>query len=248
MKRLIQIGSVLVLLVFKGLSPVAAQDKAGVFDYYTLVMSWSPTYCASEGRYRANEPQCSGDRPYAFVLHGLWPQYERGWPRSCETGQRPWVSNKTIKDMLDIMPSKRLIIHQYRKHGVCSGLSPEDYFRVSRRAFETINIPARFQNLQDYETFSPAEIEKDFLKANANLTPEMISIDCKNRRLRELRICFTRDLKLRNCGSNEQQKRLCSSEKIVLPPVRLGAFERDNGNYDDDDDDDPDNDYDDDRY
>ena len=54
-------------------------DQAGTFDYYLLSLSWSPTYCADlrEGR---RDPQCDG-RPYAFVLHGLWPQNERGWPQ-----------------------------------------------------------------------------------------------------------------------------------------------------------------------
>src|SRR5262245_40576168 len=55
--------------------------QAGVFDYYLLALSWSPTYCAGldDGRY---DPQCHGRerRPYAFVLHGLWPQFENRWP------------------------------------------------------------------------------------------------------------------------------------------------------------------------
>ncbi len=64
-------------------------DQAGAFDYYLLALSWSPTYCAglSPGR---RDPQCDG-RPYAFVLHGLWPQHERGWPQDCRSADRGWV-------------------------------------------------------------------------------------------------------------------------------------------------------------
>ena len=29
------------------------------------------------------DPQCSG-RPFAFVVHGLWPQYEKGFPSYCQ--------------------------------------------------------------------------------------------------------------------------------------------------------------------
>ena len=47
--------------------------EAGSFDYYALSLSWSPTYCADKGA-RDGGPQCNGPRPYAFVLHGLWPQ------------------------------------------------------------------------------------------------------------------------------------------------------------------------------
>jgi ribonuclease T2 len=73
----------------------------------------------------------------------------------------------------------------------------------------------------------------------------MITIDCKDRRLRELRICFTRDLKFKACGPNEQQKKLCSARSIVMPPVRAAAWrdaggddadERENGDERDGDD------------
>jgi ribonuclease T2 len=205
------------------LGAASAEGQPGEFDYYSMALSWSPTYCAARVDSRPNEPQCASERPFAFVLHGLWPQYERGWPQFCETGERPWVPNEVIRDMLDIMPSKRLIIHQYRKHGVCSGLDPEGYFRVARQAFERIRIPARFQSPQDYQMVTPEEIERAFLDANPALTPDMIAIDCKNRRLRELRICLTHDLKFKACGPNEEQKRLCKAEKIVMPPVRAGA-------------------------
>ncbi len=226
----------LALLQLAGAAVVSAEGRPGEFDYYTLALSWSPTYCAAQGQSRRNEPQCARERPFAFVLHGFWPQYDRSWPEHCETGRRPWVPDNVIRDMIDIMPSKRLIIYEYRKHGVCSGLDAESYFRISRRAYETITIPARFRTLQNYLTVSPEEIERAFLKANPALKPEMINIECKNRRLRELRICFSRDLKLRACGANDRQGRLCSARKIVMPPVRAAAWrngDRDGGSFDD---------------
>ncbi len=235
MSAVARLVSAFALVVFAGGLPASAGDQPGRFDYYSLVLSWSPTYCATQGRSRPNEPQCAGDRPYAFVLHGFWPQYNRGYPKDCQTGERPWVPDDIIKGMIDIMPSKRLVIHEYRAHGVCSGLDPQSYFRVSRQAYDAIKIPARFQNVQDYLTVTPDEIESEFLKANPGLTPEMINIDCKDRQLRELRICFTRDVKLKACGTNEEQATLCSSSKIVMPPVRIGTYrENDEGNYDQD--------------
>jgi ribonuclease T2 len=202
-----------------------SEGQAGEFDYYALVLNWSPSYCATrgQGQSRQGEPQCSGDRAYSFILHGLWPQYSRGWPQDCPTRQRPWVSDDLIQQMLDVMPSKRLIIHEYRKHGTCSGLSPADYFRVARQLFDQIKIPPRFQNPESYLTLSPAEVESEFLTANRQLQPDMISIACKGRNLGDLRICFGRDLKLQSCGVNETQEKLCSSDKIVMPPVRSGA-------------------------
>ena len=60
----------------------------GDFDFYVLALSWSPSYCAIEGD-GADPAQCANGRPYAFVVHGLWPQYEKGYPRDCETSAAP---------------------------------------------------------------------------------------------------------------------------------------------------------------
>ena len=58
------------------------KSKAGVFDYYSLVLSWSPTFCDSNAG-RRDRAQCGKNRHYAFVVHGLWPQHEKGWPQNC---------------------------------------------------------------------------------------------------------------------------------------------------------------------
>jgi ribonuclease T2 len=206
---------------FLAASPASgAGGKPGKFDYYVLVLSWSPSFCAGEGRAKKS-PQCSGTRPFAFVLHGLWPQYETGWPNDCHQGRKPRVPSTLINTMLDIMPARRLVIHQYNKHGTCSGLDPESYFQTARKAFEAIKIPARYLQPQKPVIISPREIENDFLKTNLELTPEMISISCgRNKRLRGVRICFSKDLALRGCGANETQQKLCKLDKIVMPGVR----------------------------
>ena len=68
----------------------AARNEAGRFDYYSMVLSWSPTFCATVAR-GSQDQQCNprGGRSFSFVLHGLWPQHERGWPESCPTRDRP---------------------------------------------------------------------------------------------------------------------------------------------------------------
>ncbi len=216
-----------VLLALPGTSEARRQgqgngDEPGAFDYYALTLSWSPTYCADLGR-RDGGPQCNGPRPYAFVLHGLWPQRAKGWPEFCDTGGRPWVPQRTIDDMLDIMPSRQLIIHEYKKHGTCSGLSAERYFDTARKLYTSIKIPERYQLPQRPLRLSPGEVVSDFLAANPGLKPEMISIACDDR-LQELRICFGRDLRPSRCGSNETARKLCSRDAVTLPPVRQGRF------------------------
>jgi ribonuclease I len=116
-------------------APAGWHDKPGAFDYYALVLGWAPSYCRSEGRFR-HDGECGTSKPRAFVLHGLWPQYAKGWPEDCPTGRRPWVPSHVIDEMRDLMPSKSLIIHEYRTHGTCSGLEPAQYFGVARELYE----------------------------------------------------------------------------------------------------------------
>ena len=198
------------------------RDQAGRFSHYTLTLTWSPTYCANLPRGRKDR-QCQTSRRYAFVLHGLWPQYRRGWPQFCWV-RKSWVPRQIIDSMLDIMPNPRLVIHEWRKHGTCSGLAPHAYFKLSRQLFERIKIPQRYVRPSQPIVTSPGEIEQDFLLANPNLDKNMISVTCSRRkRLREIRICFDRALKPRSCGKNQNQAKLCRSKRIIMPPVRGGA-------------------------
>lgn len=204
-------------------NPKARERVAGQFDYYTMVMSWSPTHCVSaeEGR---DEEQCArldGLR-YGFVLHGLWPQYEKGYPEACPIGKKPFVPNDVINRMLDIMPSRGLVIHEYKLHGTCSGLDPGGYYRLSRRLFSSVRIPERFNNPFETQFMSPREVEAEFMRANPWLRPDMIAVGCSGpgNRLRDVRICLSRDGRGRACGENEDQRKLCRAEQLHVPPVR----------------------------
>jgi ribonuclease T2 len=199
------------------------EHRAGEFDYYALVLSWSPTYCASSER-SSPDPQCDrrDGRRFAFVLHGLWPQYERGFPDYCATRRKPFVPQSLIDNMLDIMPSPKLVIHEYRKHGTCSGLTPEGYYGLARRLFNQIQIPRAYTNPMENRMVAPADLVSDFLQANPKLKPEMLAISCggTGNRLREIRVCFSKQGELRPCGRNENQRRLCSAGRMFVPPVR----------------------------
>jgi ribonuclease T2 len=205
----------------------AREHQPGDFDYYLLALSWSPTYCADVGEER-RDPQCSfaGGRPYAFVLHGLWPQYERGWPSNCRSPDRGYVPGPVADRMLDIMPSKRLLFHEYRTHGTCSGLGVDGYFDLARQLYTKVRIPSRFASPVDERmTIAPDELISEFMAANPQLKPDMIAVVCggAGNRLREVRICFDRGGAFRACGRNENQARLCSADRMYVPPVRMGT-------------------------
>jgi ribonuclease T2 len=85
------------------------QNAPGEFDFYALALSWSPSFCESAKERAVNgwpDPQCSG-RPFAFVVHGLWPQYEQGFPSYCRVPAER-LDRAIVGSALDLMPSPRL--------------------------------------------------------------------------------------------------------------------------------------------
>ncbi|WP_245499588.1 ribonuclease T2 [Tepidamorphus gemmatus] len=210
----------LLLLAVIIAGPASAQrvgpNVPGDFDYYVLALSWSPSYCEAEAT-TADRLQCGGERPYHFVVHGLWPQYHRGWPEFCRSGQLA-VPEQTVRNMLDIMPSPDLVRHQWQKHGTCSGLSAESYFALVRRARERIAIPPAFQSIDRHVMVAPQDVENAFRTANPGLPADAIAVTCDHRRLREVRICLDRTLRYAACPAVDS--RACRLDRAVMPPVR----------------------------
>src|SRR5262245_12923559 len=96
-------AAIVLLSVFAASAQDRRQNKPGQFDFYLLALSWSPTFCeASAEKGRAPKEQC-GVRPYSFVVHGLWPQYERGFPEFCQNPP-PRLDRRIVSTMLDLMP------------------------------------------------------------------------------------------------------------------------------------------------
>src|SRR6266404_5905410 len=203
------------LLIFAGLIAIAgtasAQDRRqnapGEFDFYVLSLSWSPSFCeqASErGGGGRSQIQCGG-RPYSFVVHGLWPQYERGFPDYCQR-PAPRLDRNIVSSMLDLMPAPGLIFSEWDKHGTCSGLGARPYFETIRKAR---SAP---------KTVAPAEVEEAFVKINPGLSPSAIAITCDKTRLSEVRICMNKDLQFRAC--DEIDRRACRRDQETMPPLR----------------------------
>jgi hypothetical protein len=121
-------------------------SPARCFRLLSLALSWSPTYCADEARSAATAMSPAHGPAFAFVLHGLWPQFERGWPRDCRSPDRGFVPATGGDRMLDIMPSKRLVFHEYRTHGTCFRASASTAISdLARQLYEKIKIPRRFR-------------------------------------------------------------------------------------------------------
>ena len=197
------------------------QNQPGHFDFYVLALSWSPSYCAASAERapnRAPDQQCGG-RPFAFVVHGLWPQYEKGFPEFCQV-PAPRLDRNIVSSMLDLMPSPRLVFHEWDKHGTCSGLNPRAYFETLRKARAVMKIPSDYLDVKAPLMVAPADVEAAFIKANPGMTPQSIAVSCDSKRLSEVRVCLSKDFRFRDCA--EIDRRACRRDKVMMPPVRGG--------------------------
>lgn len=206
----------LLILLFTCSAAWADGEKAGAFDYYVLSLSWTPTWCSLTGDAR-DAPDCESGANVGWKLHGLWPQYHRGWPSFCATSQHP--PSRAMSDaMSDIMGSSGLARHQWRKHGRCTGLSARAYFALSRKAYEQINEPDVFEQLDRSVTLPARVIEAAFLKANPDWEPDMLTITCRAGRVAEARLCLSRALDPVPCG--QDVIRDCQLQDALLESAR----------------------------
>jgi ribonuclease T2 len=196
-----------------------AQNQPGKFDFYLLALSWSPSFCeAARERTtsRRSDPQCES-RPSAFVVHGLWPQQERGVPSNCQV-PAPRLSRAIVDSMLELMPSPRLVFHEWDRHGTCTGLTGEQYFNTVRKARAAVTVPAEYQSIAEPLTVKPGEVGAAFIRANPGLPRNAISVTCDGKRLTGVRICMNKDLSFRDCASLARQS--CRADTVVMPPLR----------------------------
>ena len=193
------------------------QDRAGDFDFYVLSLSWSPTFCASKDGPR-NAQQCGAMQDFRFVVHGLWPQKEKGYPDFCESREPDRVPQTLGKTFFDLMPSMGLIGHQWRKHGSCTGLSQAEYLAKTRDAYNQVKLPADLAGVSSSVKLSPDGIEEKFVAANPGMSRRGIAASCEGKRLEEVRICLTKDLQFRECAEVDQDG--CRASSITLPPPR----------------------------
>lgn len=183
-----------------------AGGVAGDFDFYVLALSWSPGYCATDDN--PDPAQCDVD--HGFLVHGLWPEYEHGWPEYCASDLPATLSPSLVAAMADVMPNADLVAHQWRRHGLCSGLDAGAYFAQVRDAAARLTLPDDFAGHE-----SPAEIETAFAAANRGLSEDAMSVQCRNGVFTEIRVCLTRNLAFRPCPEVDADR--CRAPSIAVP-------------------------------
>lgn len=208
----------LLALPAQGQSPRETRGApAGQFDFYVLALSWTPGFCeASPGA--GDSDQCASGNALGFVVHGLWPQNEQGYPSFCLPGGRS-PTRPALEEAKGLYPNERLARYEWRRHGTCAGLSPVEYFRATRRARDLVRIPDALTQPTTISKALPLEIERAFVQINPGLRPDMIAVQCGRRILQEVRVCLDKDLRgFRACPEVDRDG--CRSGEITVNPVR----------------------------
>ena len=186
----------------------------GEFDFYVLALSWSPGFCEAAGDQRGSR-QCERGRNLGFVVHGLWPQYERGYPSNC--GADRGLPRAAVEEAEGVFPDPGLARYEWRRHGTCSGLGPVEWVRSVRSARDRVKVPEALARLDQDGQTTPQTIEREFAAVNPGLRADMMSVQCRRGALQEVRICLGKDLRgFRSCP--EVDRSACR-----FGPIRVGA-------------------------
>lgn len=191
-----------------------AREQAVPFDYYVLSLSWAPEFCSQGDAAGRNPQECTPGRMMGFVVHGLWPQANAGrGPESCGRADR--VSKQVIDYVIRYMPSPGLIQHEWATHGVCTGLTPTEYFGAIVETRAAVQIPVQFASIEQDVRESPGQIETQFAAANLSFPRGAFRTSCARDELQEVRVCFDRNRKPQACTASAGE---CPVPAIKIRP------------------------------
>jgi len=199
----------LITILFLVFASVALSDRAGAqtagpggYDYYALVLSWTPAFCEREGK-KADPEECGPKARPGFTTRGLEPLRDTGpRPESCPT--RAIVPGSIFDAAREIMPSAGTIARVWAKYGSCTGLTPDDYFAETRATWERVIVPPELADPAPDLSITAEEVKRRFIEVNElfQLRPDQFAVICERKRLVEVRVCVDKELDFRRCGKD----------------------------------------------
>lgn len=211
---------VAVVVVMLHMEGAVAKSSPPDFAYYVLVLSWSPDFCATNQQ-AAHSTQCESGRKYGFVLHGLWPQHEKGYPENCSNEKIPY----SLRNKCEIFPTLGLCHHEWEKHGTCSGLGVAGYLDLSAKLKNSVVIPEHFKAPHTPLRTSVEQLKADFIAVNASFSKESLAPYCSGsgRFLKEVFFCYDKNGKPRACSAeilNRSAKSCGQKEGFIIRNVK----------------------------
>jgi ribonuclease T2 len=146
-------------------APTGWRDKPGAFDYYVLALGCVSPIAGTRAAFGTTGNAAPQSLAPSSCM-GCGRSTPRAGRKTVQRAKRPWVPSHVIDEMRDLMPSKSLIIHEYRTHGTCSDLEPAQYFGVARELYERVSVPEHFLAPGAELVLSAEEIEREFAAVN----------------------------------------------------------------------------------
>jgi ribonuclease T2 len=167
---------------------------------YTLALSWSPEFCRGKERETAHKRQCGGQAGrFGLIVHGLWPEGKGGnWPQWCGTAK---PDAEALRPYLCMMPSERMMAHEWAKHGSCMVRRPENYFKVSAILWRSLRLPD-LDLLSRRKGLDAATLRNSFVAANPGWKPDQVGLLLsRNGWLEEIMLCYGKDFMPARCDA-----------------------------------------------
>lgn len=189
----------------------------GDFDFYVFALSWSPGFCDTGGADKSHD-QCAVGAGQGFVVHGLWPENgNRPYPSDC--GSAGYIPGLALRLTHGVYPAEGLARYEYRKHGTCTGLTPESYFAAVKYVREKVVIPPMLQAPHEPLNVAPRDIENAFVAANPGLTTANFALSCSHGELTDVRVCVPKSLDgFVDCPKVANHS--CHARTVTVAPLR----------------------------
>ncbi|XP_052179721.1 ribonuclease 2-like [Diospyros lotus] len=239
---------ILVLLMPSGCVPnpcrrvVDAQEQRE-FDYFLLSLQWPGTLCRRSLNCCSSNACCRGSNaPTEFTIHGLWTNYNDGtWPACCSCSNFDIKEISTLVDTLekywpsltcDSWPTcdggKGLFwAHEWEKHGTCSFpviQGEYNYFLTTLNLYFKYNVTKVLNDAGYVPSNSERYPLGGIISTIQNAFHATPSLTCSDGAVEELRLCFYKDFKPRDCVITFSSQDDIPSSNNCPKYVRFPAF------------------------
>ena len=181
---------------------------------YVLALTWSPAFCETRDPGGEDSEQCAIGARKGLMLHGLWPD---GPAEFCPSSEPERLPDSLARRVKGFMPSVGLARHEWEKHGTCSGMDRETYFRTAETAWRAFARPASLDRARGRTSVERNDFLAEIVTANPGIPRDGIALQCgRGGLLSEIRVCLDGNLKPRSCTGNV--RRSCPASLTILPP------------------------------
>lgn len=213
-----------------------AQDE---WTFMVLAQTWEGTFC-NDGC--CVLPSSISKLTSGVTIHGLWPNYDSGYPSCCkcsytETEVDNYINNNAqmYRDINTYWPSLKkckFIHYEWAKHGTCAAsvyngdTGYADYFNTAITLHKKWNLYSIITSAVTPSNTTKYPASK-ITSAIEKKVGTSVALSCSSGKLAEIRICFehpTSATKLNpnpiNCSSSIWNG-CTSSSTIIVPPALL---------------------------